>query len=338
MKEIVIKIEKASKTYEGNVPHCALKNVSLAIHEGDIYGIVGVSGAGKSTLMRCLTGLEKCTKGSVSVLDKEIANLNSQELTDLRRQIGMIFQHFHLFSSRSVEDNIAYAMEIHGVSKQEQQERINELLHLVGLENKRHAFPTQLSGGEKQRVGIARALANRPKILLCDEATSALDPKTTRSVLQLLQTLNRSLGLTIIIITHQIEVVKEICTRVAVLSHGELIEEGEVVEIFTHPKNSVTKHLLQHASDHLPELLRQGRDASSKLIRLFFDGERAKEPVISRMIKRFEIDANILFGSLDCIQNKMIGNLVVELTGHESEVEKAMAFLAEKQVRCEELV
>lgn len=337
MKDITIKVENASKVYEGARSHCALKEVTLDICQGDIYGIVGMSGAGKSTLMRCLTGLERPSQGIIQVLGKDIAKLNTQELIDLRRQIGMIFQHFHLFSSRTVAENIAYAMEIHGVGKADQQKRIEELLKLVGLENKADAYPTQLSGGEKQRVGIARALANNPKILLCDEATSALDPKTTRSVLKLLQQLNRTLNLTIVVITHQIEVVKEICTHVAVLSKGELIEEGEVIKIFTKPEHTVTKHLLQQSSEHLPELLKDGRDSSSKLIRLFFDGERAKEPVISRMIKRFEIEANILFGSLDCIQNKMIGNLVIELTGHQTEMEKALAFLNEKQVRCEEL-
>lgn len=337
MKDITIKVENASKVYEGARSHCALKEVTLDICQGDIYGIVGMSGAGKSTLMRCLTGLERPSQGIIQVLGKDIAKLNTQELIDLRRQIGMIFQHFHLFSSRTVAENIAYAMEIHGVSKADQQTRIAELLKLVGLESKADAYPTQLSGGEKQRVGIARALANNPKILLCDEATSALDPKTTRSVLKLLQQLNRTLNLTIVVITHQIEVVKEICTHVAVLSKGELIEEGEVIKIFTKPEHTVTKHLLQQSSEHLPELLKDGRDSSSKLIRLFFDGERAKEPVISRMIKRFEIEANILFGSLDCIQNKMIGNLVIELTGHQTEMEKALAFLNEKQVRCEEL-
>lgn len=337
MKDITIKVENASKVYEGARSHCALKEVTLDICQGDIYGIVGMSGAGKSTLMRCLTGLERPSQGIIQVLGKDIAKLNTQELIDLRRQIGMIFQHFHLFSSRTVAENIAYAMEIHGVSKADQQTRIAELLKLVGLESKADAYPTQLSGGEKQRVGIARALANNPKILLCDEATSALDPKTTRSVLKLLQQLNRTLNLTIVVITHQIEVVKEICTHVAVLSKGELIEEGEVIKIFTKPEHTVTKHLLQQSAEHLPELLKDGRDSSSKLIRLFFDGERAKEPVISRMIKRFEIEANILFGSLDCIQNKMIGNLVIELTGNQTEMEKALAFLNEKQVRCEEL-
>lgn len=337
MKDITIKVENASKVYEGARSHYALKEVTLDICQGDIYGIVGMSGAGKSTLMRCLTGLERPSQGIIQVLGKDIAKLNTQELIDLRRQIGMIFQHFHLFSSRTVAENIAYAMEIHGVSKADQQTRIAELLKLVGLESKADAYPTQLSGGEKQRVGIARALANNPKILLCDEATSALDPKTTRSVLKLLQQLNRTLNLTIVVITHQIEVVKEICTHVAVLSKGELIEEGEVIKIFTKPEHTVTKNLLQQSSEHLPELLKDGRDSSSKLIRLFFDGERAKEPVISRMIKRFEIEANILFGSLDCIQNKMIGNLVIELTGNQTEMEKALAFLNEKQVRCEEL-
>lgn len=337
MKEIVIALDQVTKTYGGSRSHTALKNTSLQIAKGEIYGIVGMSGAGKSTLMRCLTGLEIPSEGTVQVLGHDLSSISRADLNTLRRCIGMIFQHFHLFSSRTVAENIAYAMEIHGVGKSEQQARINELLALVGLSDKHNAYPTQLSGGEKQRVGIARALANRPSILLCDEATSALDPKTTRSLLKLLQELNKTLGLTIVLITHQMEVVKEICTRVAVLSQAELVEEGEVTEIFTRPVHSVTKHLLHHASEHLPELLKGEREPNKKLIRLFFDGEKAKEPVISRLIKRFDVDANILFGNVDCIRDKMIGNLVLELSGPQEEIAKAYAYLNEMNIRMEEL-
>jgi D-methionine transport system ATP-binding protein len=337
MKEAVVEVKHLSKIYSGKDTHHALRDVHLQIQKGDIYGIIGMSGAGKSTLMRCLTGLEKPSTGTIDILGQNVANLSPKELVNIRRQIGMVFQHFHLFSSRTVAQNIAYAMEIHGISKPDQQKRIDELLNLVGLEGKKNVYPSQLSGGEKQRVGIARALANHPSILLCDEATSALDPKTTRSILQLLQSLNRKLDLTIIVITHQIEVVKQICTRVSVLSHGELVEEGEVTQIFTLPKHSVTKHLLHHASEHLPELILDKRDPDKKLVRLFFDGDQAKEPVISRMIKRFEVEANILFGNLDCIQNKMIGHLVLELSGHQDELGKALEYLNISNVRCEEL-
>lgn len=337
MKNITIEVRDVSKTFPGVKSHQALKGINIQIQEGEIYGIIGMSGAGKSTLLRCLIGLERPDSGTVNVLGTDITTLKSNLLRKVRQDVGMIFQHFHLFSSRTVAENIAYAMEIYGVPKEIQEKRIDELLELVNLKGKKDVYPAKLSGGEKQRVGIARALANHPKILLCDEATSALDPKTTRSILNLLQKLNQTLKLTIVVITHQIEVIKQICTRVAVLSHGELVEEGSVTEIFTEPKHAVTKFLLHHGSEHLPELLIDGRSPARKLIRLFFDGEKAKEPVISRMIKNHDVEANILFGSLDCIQNKMIGHLVIELIGEAEAMGLALVYLKESNVKCEEL-
>ncbi len=337
MNEIVIDVQEVSKSYSGSCAHEALRTITLKVHRGEIYGIVGMSGAGKSTLMRCLTGLEKPTSGILSVLGTDMRGVDGRGLREIRQHIGMVFQHFHLFSSRTVAENIAYAMEIYSVSKEQQEKRITELLHLVGLEAKRNVYPAKLSGGEKQRVGIARALANHPSLLLCDEATSALDPKTTRSILKLLQKLNQTLGLTLVVITHQVDVIKQICTRVAVLSHGELVEEGEVTRIFTHPEHPVTKYLLHHASENLPELFQEGRDPSRKLIRLFFDGAKAKEPVISRMIKQYDVEANILFGSLDCIQNKMIGHLVLELDGSSEAMSHAVNYLKDSHVKCEEI-
>lgn len=239
MKDVFIEVKRLSKFFAKNGTF-ALKNINLHIHQGDIFGIIGMSGAGKSTLLRCLTAVESPSEGSIFFEGIEI-----QKETLFREHMGMVFQHFHLFSSRTVAGNIAYPMEIHGVDKQNRQKRIDELLALVGLSNKREAYPAQLSGGEKQRVSIARALAHQPKILFCDEPTSALDPQTTRSLLHLLRNLNQTLGLTIVIITHQLDIVQQICNRVAILSKGEIVEEGDVSGIFSHPTHPVTRQLLE---------------------------------------------------------------------------------------------
>lgn len=248
MKDHLIQIKHLSKyfrTPKGCAPITyALRDIHLEIPRGCIYGIIGMSGAGKSTLLRCLTGLEIPSQGTISIDNREFPYKDPSALAQLRKQLGMVFQHFQLFSSRTVEENIAYPLEIAGASKQERQQRVEELLPLVGLTSKKHHYPSQLSGGEKQRVGIARALASHPSLLLCDEPTSALDPKTTRDLLDLLSSLNQELGLTIILITHQLETVKQICNRVAVLSHGEIVEEGTVAEIFARPQHPATQHII----------------------------------------------------------------------------------------------
>lgn len=332
MEEFVIEVENLSKHFKS---HQVLQDINLKVGAGEIFGIIGMSGAGKSTLLRCLMGLDSPTMGSIRIQGQEITTMHLTALNAMRRQVGMVFQHFHLFSSRTVGENIAYALEIHGSDRSLHSARIEELLELVGLSHKRHVYPAHLSGGEKQRVGIARALANHPKLLLCDEATSALDPRTTRDILDLLQNLNQRLGLTIVMITHQLEVVKQICTKMAVLSEGKLVEEGEVSRLFSRPQHPVTKHLLHYDAAVLPDGFE--RHPTKRLIRLSFEGNSAKEPLISRMIRQFQIEVNILLGGLDCVREAVIGTLVVELMGSSEETEKALNFLKQNHVYCEEL-
>jgi D-methionine transport system ATP-binding protein len=341
MADNIIEITFLSKAFpsnqKGGSSVYALKNLHLTIARGSVYGIIGMSGAGKSTLLRCLTGLDIPTEGSISFDGKIFPHANGDELILLRKQMGMVFQHFQLFSSRTVSSNIAYPLEISNVPIAKQEERVKELLAIVGLEAKKNHYPSQLSGGEKQRVGIARALAANPRLLLCDEPTSALDPKTTRDILQLLSSLNQQLGLTIIIITHQLETVKQACHRVAVLANGQIVEEGEVKDIFTNPKHAVTQHLLHLDAEQVPsELLKQQKEGKC-IVRLGFEGKQAKEPVISHMIKRFDIEANILSGGLDYLQDTVVGHLFIELTGSEIEIEKALTFLRHQHVICEVL-
>lgn len=326
MNNSLIEIQNLSKSF-GHGRSFAIEEITLNIQKGEVYGIIGMSGAGKSTLLRCMTGLERPTSGSIKIEGVDITKMSSCQLSSVRKNIGMVFQHFYLFSSRTVAENIAYPMEIYGVPEAEQKERIIELLDLVGLSGKRDVYPTQLSGGEKQRVGIARALANKPHLLLCDEPTSALDPKTTRSILKLLQELNRRLGLTIVIITHQIEVVKQICTHLAVLSEGKLVEDGEIFDLFVRPAHQVTAHLLHGELEKIPEEILLMRDTTKTLVRLCYEGESAQEPLMTKIAKNFNVDANILIGNLDSIRGKIIGNLVVELSGSEKDKEEALKFL-----------
>lgn len=310
----------------------ALRHVNLKIEKGDVFGIIGLSGAGKTTLIRCLATLEKPTFGQILIGGKEITSLNDVQLRRVRHQMGMIFQHFNLFSSRTVTENIAYPLEICGVTKEEARFRVSELIHLVGLEEQKDSYPAQLSGGQKQRVGIARALANNPEILLCDEATSALDPKTTQEILTLIKNLQQKLGLTVVLITHQMEVVKAICNKVAVLEHGAVVEEGRLSEVFVEPKHAVTKQFLQKAVHEIPAYLLTGK---GKVLHLHFKGEKAEKPVITQMVKRFNVDANILLGWIDSVQSVTVGNLIIELTG--DALDDAIAFLRSQNVNVEEV-
>lgn len=290
----------------------ALRHVNLKIEKGDVFGIIGLSGAGKTTLMRCLSTLEKPTFGQIFIGGEEITTLKESQLRPIRRKIGMIFQHFNLFSSRTVRENIAYPLEISGMPKEEIGLKVAELIHLVGLEEQKDAYPASLSGGQKQRVGIARALANAPEILLCDEATSALDPKTTGEILSLIKKLQRELNLTVVLITHQMEVVKAICNKVAVLERGELVEEGFLKEVCSEPKHPLTKQFLQKAVHELPQHLLTGK---GKVLHLHFVGGKAEKPVITQMVKQFQVDANILLGWIDAVQEVTIGNLIIEMSG-----------------------
>ncbi len=301
-----------------------LQDLNLTLLKNTIYGIVGPSGAGKSTLLRCLTGLETPCSGSI-LFDKE--RHSSFQLAALRKNMGVVFQHFELFSSRSVFDNIAYPLEIRQVPLHQRQERVHELLNLVKLKEKAHCFPCHLSGGEKQRVGIARALAHKPSLLLCDEPTSALDFKTANEILALLKELNETLGLTVLMITHQIEAVKQICHRVGVLAEGKIVEEGEVKELFLRPKLKLTRQLFQLHSIEIPTELLALNNGCKKLVQLSFEGEQAKRAVISDLIKTFDVEINILEGKIEKLQQMIVGSLLIELSGAQAQVEKALCYL-----------
>jgi D-methionine transport system ATP-binding protein len=332
----VIEIKGVYKEFKGKSNKVeALKNINMHIEQGDIFGIIGLSGAGKSTLVRCINRLEEPTKGEVYIKGKNIMSLNPAELREMRKKIGMIFQHFNLLNSRTVAENIAYPMEIAKVPKEDREKRIDELLKLVELEEKRDSYPSQLSGGQKQRVGIARALANHPDVLLCDEATSALDPKTTQSILKLLKKINETLGLTIVIITHEMEVIKQICSKVAVMEAGEVVETGPVSKVFAHPTHPTTKSFVQNISHDIPEELLDRIDERRKLFRLSFEGIKTSQPILSKMIKKCGVDANILLGGIDHLQQTFIGSLIIELIGDKEEIKNAVAFLEENGVECE---
>ncbi len=339
----MINLINVSKTYhEGEKSIHALQEVNLQIAAGEIFGIIGQSGAGKSTLLRCINLLERPDHGTVSVDNLELTSLSAAELRAARKQIGMIFQHFNLLSSRTVEENIAFPLEVSGWSKAAIRSEVDRLLPLVGLEDRRTHYPAQLSGGQKQRVGIARALATSPKVLLCDEATSALDPETTRSILALLKEINRKLGLTIVLITHEMAVVKEICHRVAVMSDGLVVESGRVLDIFSAPTDPVTQRFVKSVTTAtLPDFLTdlpistQSSPDSCLLLRLTFIGETAIQPVLSRLIKKLDLDATILQGNIDSLQGVPFGNLLVELSGAEHTLKSAVAVLEKNQVKTE---
>lgn len=331
----MIQIKSINKIFgEGQEKVEALKDVTLSIEERDIFGIIGYSGAGKSTLLRCINGLEKPSSGEVNVLGKNINRLREKELREVRKDIGMIFQHFNLMGSRNIYENIAYPLKGKPMSKEKKNERIKNLLNLVGLEDKEKAYPSQLSGGQKQRVAIARALATEPKILLCDEATSALDPMTTKSILQLLKKINEELGITIVLITHQMEVIKEICTKVAVMEQGQVVEEGSLVEVFTNPTSTIAKEFVTK-NFHYEKFGHVESNKVSKLLQLKYIGEPASEPLISVISQKFGITANITFGNIEKLQEVYFGNLVVELQGSEQQVISSIEYMKQKKVEVE---
>ncbi|RSD24995.1 methionine ABC transporter ATP-binding protein [Mesobacillus subterraneus] len=326
----MIEVRKLVKVYEtkkGSVT--GVEHVSLTVEKGEIYGIVGYSGAGKSSLIRCLNLLEKPTSGEIIIDGVELTSLNKSELRKARLKIGMIFQHFHLVSAKTVSENIAFALKAAGTPKARINERVNELLEMVGLSDKKDVYPAQLSGGQKQRVGIARALANNPSVLLCDEATSALDPSTTRSILALLKKINRELGITIVLITHEMEVVKTICDRMAVMQDGKIIEEGNVYEIFANPQEPLTRDFVQSILQfELPERLLEERDG--KLIKIYFEGEIAEQSVISDVFQNFKVRGNILHGKIEYIQDTPLGIFVMKVTGDPDEIDRAIAYIASR--------
>lgn len=329
----MIEVRQVTKRY-GNV--LALDDVSVTIERGDIFGMIGYSGAGKSTLLRCLNGLEQPTSGEVIIDGIDITKVSKRALRQIRQKIGMIFQHFHLIQTKTVYQNVAFSMKVAGKSTAEIAERVPELLHLVGLSNRANHYPAQLSGGQKQRVGIARALANNPDILLCDEATSALDPTTTASILQLLKKINEELDITIILITHEMEVVQTICHRVAVMEDGKIVEEGDVYHIFASPEQPLTKQFVDtvHSLTLPPRLL---EERTGDILQLTFRGDDAEQAIISKAAIRFVVDLNILHGQITYIQDRALGTLIVELLGEPKERKRAAAWLTERTNRLEVL-
>ncbi len=332
-------------TPEGGVFY-ALKEVSLHIEQGEIFGIIGRSGAGKSTLVRCINFLNRPTEGTVTVDGKCLNTMTEADLRECRRSIGMIFQHFNLLSSRTVFENAAFPLELVGMSKAEIKAKVDPLLELVGLTEHRNKYPAQLSGGQKQRVGIARALANDPKVLLSDEATSALDPETTTATLQLLKRINKQLGLTIVMITHQMDVVKQICDRVAVMNKGVVVEEGSVIDVFRRPQSETTKALIGNVmAQELPATMiervrEQAADFerdSVHILRLSFVGSEVTRPVVTEASRMFDIDFNILLAQVDEVQGKGFGTLTILTSCSNDTFTKLTDYLRKHNVAVEEV-
>lgn len=319
----------------------AVDHVDLQINRGDIYGVVGYSGAGKSTLIRVINLLQRPTnpEAQVQVNGTDLLALKAPALRDERRKIGMIFQHFNLMHSLTIADNVEFALKKSDLSKADRKKRVAELLELVGLTEKANDFPSQLSGGQKQRVGIARAIANRPDILISDEATSALDPKTTVAILDLLADLNKKLGLTVVLITHEMDAVKRICNRVAVMEAGRLVETGDLLQIFSQPEAQLTKDFIDtttHLESALAAVKQQPAIAhlqtGSVLVQLGYQGASTDQPLITELYRRFEVSANILYGNLEILQNTPVGNLLVVLSGTPKHTEQALVFMKEQRV------
>ncbi len=334
----MIDIRDLSLTYQGpKGPVEALKHINLTIEQGEIFGIIGRSGAGKSSLVRCINLLNRPTSGQMVVDGRDLMTMTDAQLRAARHEIGMVFQHFNLLSSRTVYDNAALPLELAGMTKAQIKERIDPLLELVGLTHLADRYPAQISGGQKQRVGIARALASNPKVLLSDEATSALDPETTRSILDLLRKVNRELGVTVVLITHQMQVIKQIADRVAVIDAGEIAEMGSVIEVFTQPQQSITKSLIDEiVPQELPaSVLNRVRALAAKLpagqsgqlLRLSYAGESAYEPILSHLIRELGLDLSILHGQIDEIQEQTFGSLAVFASGDASKIEAAIRHL-----------
>ena len=338
----MIQLSHIVKTYDSPAgPVHALKDISLTIGRGEIYGIIGLSGAGKSTLIRCINMLERPTSGSVVVDGQDLTQMSDSELRTMRKSIGMIFQHFNLLSSATVYDNIAFPLRLAGADEGKIKTKVEELLGVVGLADKAQQYPSQLSGGQKQRVGIARALASDPKVLLCDEATSALDPQTTKAILALIQDINRKLGLTVVVITHEMQVIKDICDKVAVIDKGAIAEQGTVFDIFTHPQQPITKEFISVLlSNDLPAAVRgnaisqEKTEGSYLLLRLTFLGESADAPVLAGMIRKFpDVETTMLFGEREQIKSSPVGRMVVGVTGGGDRVAAAMEYLRQQDLK-----
>jgi len=339
----LIELRHISKDF-GTGEHAvhAVQDVSLTVETGEIFGIIGFSGAGKSTLVRCINLLERPTSGEVLLDGQELTSLPPKQLRQTRKKIGMIFQHFNLMPSRTVAGNVAYPLRGSGLSREQIAAKVQSLLELVGIGNKADAFPSQLSGGQKQRVAIARALANDPSVLLCDEATSALDPQTTKAILHLLRDLNAKLGLTIVLITHEMAVVREICHRVAVMEHGRVAEQGEVFNVFVDPRQDITRSFIRTTSNlqKVEELIAADSPVTrlkpgELIIRLSYVQRNAAEPLISVVTKLFDVSLNIIFADINIVQDAPIGGTVAIISGERSHITKAIEYFIDKNVGVE---
>lgn len=334
---IMIEFKNLEKSFEGKhgTVH-ALKDINLKVDEGEIYGVVGFSGAGKSTLIRCVNYLEQPTQGNVIVGGSDLTQISIKEIRKVKKKIGMVFQHFNLLNSKTVFANVAMPLILDGAPKSDIKERVTELLDFVGLDDKAKMYPDQLSGGQKQRVGIARALATQPSILLCDEATSALDPQTTDSILSLLRKINKEYNITILLITHEMAVVREICHRVAVMEDGNVIEEGTVFDIFSNPQTSTGKsfvNTVMHTEipKYVTEMI-ENEAEDSDVFRINFVDHSAGRPFLSQISKKFDLDVNVLFGNITELQGVPFGNLIVKFQGDNSEVIKALSYLEDNKI------
>ena len=327
----MIELKHLSKTYRTQEKEIvALEDINLTINDGEIFGIIGLSGAGKSTLVRCINLLEEPTDGQVIIDGKSVTELSRKELLKLRQSIGMIFQGFNLLAQRSVLNNVCYPLEIAGVGRKEAKARAMELLHMVGLADRANSYPSQLSGGQKQRVAIARALATSPKYLLCDEATSALDPNITRSILELLREINNSLGVTIVVITHEMKVIDQICDRVAVIDHSRIAEEGKVSEVFTNPRSQIARDLI------IPRERTVLDTTGGRRLRLTFEGDYSNAPVISEMVLECQAPVNILFADTKEFEGVIHGQMIIELPKDQHQADKIIVWLRNSQVKWRE--
>jgi len=335
----MIVLRNISKIFDtGNVSLTAVDNVSLTVEQGQIYGIIGYSGAGKSTLIRLLNGLEKPTQGQVTVNGQDISSAKGEALRQARLKISMVFQHFNLLWSRTVRENIAFSMQIAGVPKAKITARVDELIELVGLKGRENAWPSQLSGGQKQRVGIARALANNPDVLLCDEATSALDPQTKDQILDLLLDINRRFNLTIVLITHEMHVVRKICDRVAVMEEGKVVEEGDVLQVFTHPQKPITQQFIRQVSQYAeeeafnPELT---SELAGTVIKLTFTGHSTHKPVVGELTLRYGLPFNILHGKMTQTAHGVFGQLWLQVVATDEQLNNILADLQQSDIEGE---
>ncbi len=332
----MIQVKHLYKSYSnGRTTFDALRDVNIDIAQGEIFGFIGLSGAGKTSLVRCISALETVSSGEILIDGVDLAGLRGKALREARKKLGLVFQHFHLMMNSTVYENIAFPLKVSKHPKEWIDKRVNELLEMVSLTDKANAYPSKLSGGQKQRVGIARALAGSPSLVICDEATSALDPSTTKSILQLIKDINKKLGITFIVITHEMEVIKDICTKVAILENGEIIESGPVVDICIHPKTQTAKNFFESVSTDFSDYMHVPSPKTGLMLKVTFAGDGVYDPTISTISKMYDVDIAILSGNIQEIGGDVIGRLVIKITGADDSVQQALAYLKKQNVLTE---